>query len=119
MTKTEILTQTARLALVLNIVDVALSFVLSVVYLDTLDLSQVSGVFGNLTLIMAMLMFIYGGAVDFSGTAKWASAMNLLRIGKGEWKEGDSRKAERKAIVYILGGAVMLAETIVLAIITV
>ena len=70
---------------------------------------------GNFTILESMLLFLYGGAVDLSGTAKWSTAMRLLGIGKGEWKEAEARSSEAKAATYFVCGAVLLLETIILA----
>jgi hypothetical protein len=45
--------------------------------------------------------------------------MRVLGLTKKDWKEGDSRRAEIKALVYILCAAIFLVEIIVLAILSV
>jgi len=133
----QILIKSFRLSIILNIVNVILSLVLSKVYSGGFETGQISEYVGNITLLETMLMFLYGGAVDFTSSVKWSSAMRFLRIpprhkgdeenigehnnlDKNRKKELDiekSRSGERMALVYIICGAILLAELVVLAII--
>jgi len=112
----QVLMKSLRLSIEITILNVALSLLVSKVYFDNLDQSQITELFGNLTLLGAMLLFLYGGAIDFSGTAKWAEAMKLLKLHGKDWEEGDSREAERKALGYIICGGILLLEISILAI---
>ena len=114
----QILKKSFKLGIYLTIINVAFSIVVSKVYSNSLDLNQIMDIFGNLTLVEAMALFLYGGAVDITGTAKWSSAMGVLGIQKKEWKEGDSRNAEQRAVVIFLCGIILLVETISLALTT-
>jgi uncharacterized protein YacL len=114
----ETLKKSLRIALFLTIADIVLSLVVSKAFSGSIEALQVSAVFGNLALILAMILFLFGGAFDLTATAKWSSAMRMLGISKKEWKERDSKMAERRAIVLIISGVILLGETIVLAIIT-
>jgi hypothetical protein len=114
----QILKKSVKLGKYLTIINVILGVVVSKVYSNTLDLSQIMAIFGNFTLIEAMVLFLYGGAVDITGTAKWFSAMKILGIQKKEWQEGDSRSAENRALVYILCGIFLLIITIIFALLS-
>ena len=145
----QILIKSARLSVILTIVNVALSLVVSKAFSGSLGPDQVTGSFGNITLLEAMLLLLYGGAVDLTSSVKWASAFKFLRlpIGRihsrpGEEEEGSSdarggdkdktardrrlesdiersRGGERRAISYVLSGTILLAETVVLAMLSV
>jgi hypothetical protein len=114
----QILKKSFKLGIYLTIINVVFSVVVSKVYSNSLDLNQIMAIFGNFTLIEAMALFLYGGSVDITGTAKWFSAMRILGIQKKEWREGDSRIAEQKALVYFICGIILLVETIILALAT-
>jgi hypothetical protein len=111
----QILKKSLKLGIYLIIINVVLSIVVSKVYSNSVDSSQIIAIFGNFTLIEAMVLFLYGGAVDITGTVKWFSAMKILGLQKKEWKEGDSRSAENKALEYILCGVILLIITVVFA----
>jgi hypothetical protein len=86
-------------------------------------------------------MFLYGSAVDYTSTERWASTLKILKLSTtpNEEKEGkktsyeeqvnatkNSRKevssekkrnAETRAIIYVLCGLILLAEIVVLTLI--
>jgi hypothetical protein len=128
-----------RLSVILTIVNVVLSLVLSKVFSGGLEVGQITGSFGNVTLLEAMALFLYGGGVDFTSSVKWSSIVRFLRI-PTKPKEDDersdvfteghtkpkrisereseiekSRSGERRAIVYIISGAILLVEIVALA----
>jgi hypothetical protein len=109
------LSKSFKLGIYLTIINIVLSIVVSKVYSNSLDLDQIMAIFGNVTLIEAMALFLYGGAIDITSTTKWFSAMRILGIQNKEWKEGNFRSAENKALVYIVCGIILLFETIILA----
>lgn len=132
----QILIKSTRLSIILTIVNVVLGLVLSKVFSGGFELGQVSGSFGNVTLLEAMVLLLYGGAVDFTSSVKWTSVFRLLRIPTGKKEERSdiklgnqamtskkideidiekSRSGERRAISYILSGAILLAEILILA----
>ena len=137
----QILIKSTRLAVILTIVNVVLSLALSKVFSGGLELGQISGWFGNVTLLEAMVLLLYGGAVDFTSSIKWVSVFRLLRIptrAKEEKEKSDStlgnkakrsihkeeadiersRSGERKAISYVLSGAILISEIVVLALLS-
>jgi len=109
------LIKSLRLSLYLTLFNLALSILVSKAYFGDLSLPSVTGLLGDFTLLVAMVLFLYGSAVDLSGTAKWVTLMHLLGLRKTDWKEGDSKNAERKAVSYITVGAILLVETVILA----
>jgi hypothetical protein len=141
-TNKQILIKSLQLSLILTIVNVALSIVLSKVFSVGIELGQITGFFGNFTLLEVMTLFLYGGAVDFTSSVKWSSALRLLRIpikakeegkkldtslggqsklnkeSEREWETEKSRSGERRAIVYILSGVILLAEIVALAVLS-
>jgi len=77
-------------------------------------LNQVSGFYGNFSLFEAMLFLLFGSAIDFNHTAKWSSAMKLLKLRKSDWNIEESREAERSALVYIFLGLFLFVQIIIL-----
>lgn len=136
----QILIKSTRLAVILTIVNVVLSLALSKVFSGGLEPSQIAGWFGNLTLLEAMALFFYGGALDFKSSIKWVTVFKLLRISTREKEEETyditqgkkvksskqneevdiekSRSGERKAISYVLSGAILISEIVVLALLS-
>jgi hypothetical protein len=134
----QILIKSTRLAVILTIVNVVLSLALSKVFSGGLEPGQITGWFGNVTLLEAMVLLLYGGAVDFTSSIKWVSVFRLLRIparAKEEEETSDStlgnmaksskqkdevdiersRSGERRAISYVLSGVILISEIVLLA----
>ena len=124
--------------MILTIVNVVFSIVLSKVFSGTLESGQITSYLGNLTLLEAGFMFLYGSAVDFASTERWASTLKILRLntmpneekevnkisseeqtfaiksGPKEVKNIKKRNAETRALTYVLCGVILLAEIVVL-----
>jgi hypothetical protein len=83
----------------LTILNIVSSFAAAKVFLGSFDFNLVSGYYGNLALFEAMLFLLFGSSIDFSHTAKWSSAMKLLKLRKKDWNIEESREAERNALV--------------------
>ena len=134
----QILIKSTRLAVILTIVNVVLSLALSKVFSGGLEPGQITGWFGNVTLLEAMVLLLYGGAVDFTSSIKWVSVFRLLRIparakeveetsdftlgnktkNSKQKEEVDierSRSGETRAIRYVVSGTILISEIVVLA----
>jgi hypothetical protein len=142
LTNKQILIKSIRLSIILTIVNVVFSIVLSKVFSGSFEMGQITGYLGNVTLLEVMLLLLYGSAIDFTSTTKWSSAMKLLRIttkrnedeemsvtrvgkqmkltkNRMRELEGDkTRSAERRALLYVLCGAILLAEIVALALLS-
>ena len=121
--------------------NVVFILVLSKVFSGTFESGLITGYLGNLTLLEASFMFLYGSAVDFTSTERWASTLKILKLSteprdkKEEKKTSFEEKAhsvpnntnelnrekkrntETRAITYVLCGAILLAEIMALALI--
>ena len=93
------------------------SIVISLIFSGSINLAHVSDNLGNLALLEAMVFFFVGSAIDVSHSAKWSTAMKLLKLRKTEWNIQESYEAERKALVYIVTGMFLFLQSIILAII--
>jgi hypothetical protein len=122
-------------------VNVVLSFVLSKAFSGNLELGQITASFGNVTLLEAMALFLYGGAIELTSTVMWSSMMRLLRIPTKHSEEDEMlftrvgvltrlikksakdidkkpRSTEPRAITYILCGGILLVEIVALALLS-
>ena len=100
-----------------------LSISMSFFQLGSFELETALDNYGNFTLIEAMLLFLYGSAIDISHSAKWHMAMKTLKIrphvyqaiqDEKDWNIQESKKAERKASIFIITGGFLLLEIIIL-----
>jgi hypothetical protein len=138
LTKKQILKKSLRLSIILTILNVVFSVVLSKVFSGNLERGQVISYLGNITLLEASFMFLYGSAVDYTSTERWASTLKILKLStaSNEEKEGEKtsfeehvyatknstkevssekkRNSETRAITYILCGLILLVEIVVL-----
>jgi len=53
---------------------------------------------GNVTLLEAMVLLLYGGAVYFTSSVKWTSVFRLLRIPTGKKEERSDIKLGNQAM---------------------
>jgi hypothetical protein len=143
LTKKQILKKTLKLSIILTILNVVFSVALSKVFSGNVESSQVTGYFGNTTLLEAGFMLLYGSVLDYTSTERWASTLKILKLstGRNEAKEGEKtsfdkrahmnlnsikkidsgkkRSVETGAIIYVLCGVILLAEIIILTLINV
>ena len=141
MTKKQILNKTLKLSIILTILNVVFSVALSKVFSGDVESSQVTSYLGNITLLEASFMLLYGSVLDYTSTEKWASTLKILKLSTGisEKKEGEKTSFEEKAhtdlnninkvnlgkkwsietraIIYVLCGMILLAEIVVLTLI--
>lgn len=123
--------------------NVVLSLALSKVFSGNLEISQVTSYFGNITLLEASFMLLYGSVIDYTSTERWVSTLKILKlsIGTNEDKEGEKtsfgekvhtdpnsikkvnsekkKSIETRAIIYVLCGVILLAEIVILTLVNV
>jgi len=140
LTNKQILIKSIRLTVILNILNLVLSLALSKVFSGGFEIGQITGIFGNITLLETMALFLYGGAIDFSNSVTWSSITRILRLpfeAKEDNKKPDysthdrineheikkdiekAQIGQKNATVFVLVGAIFLGEIIILAIFSV
>jgi len=129
--------------MILTLFNVVFSVVLSKVAFGNLEGSQVSSYFGNATLLEAGFMLLYGSMIDYTSTERWTSTLKILKLSTGTNEDKKSEKTsfrenrnmdpnnikkynsknkqniEIKAITYVLCGAILLAEILILTLINI
>ncbi len=98
----------------MTILNLVSSFAASKFFSGSFDLNQVSGYYGDFLLFETMLFLLFGSATDITHTAKWSTAMRLLKLRKNDWNIEESREAERNALVYIFLGSFLFVQIIIL-----
>jgi hypothetical protein len=115
LTLKQILEKSIRFFVYSTLFNVVASIVMSLIFSGNISLIQVIGNFGNLVLFEVMVFFFAGSAIDISHSAKWSASMKLLKLREKDWTMNESREAERRALVHILTGVFLIAELLLLS----
>ncbi len=73
------------------------------------------GSIGNLTLVESAGLVIFAGLIDLSSSVGAARFRQHVMGMKDEWSRSKHLEAQQKGAVYLLAGALLFVETIVLA----
>ncbi len=94
-----------------------------IVFADTLGLGADSTLLGKslfhyftmLTLAQAAILFVLGGAFDVTGSLSFANIVDHLTKTHSPWSTETHRKAQSKAVPFVVAGIFLLALSFALA----
>ncbi len=74
-----------------------------------------SGILGDLLLLEVAALFITAGLIDFSSSAALVQVRRALLSSSEQFSSSKRKDTERKAMVLVFAGSILLAAMIVLA----
>ena len=120
LTVKQIIIRSIQLTIILNVITVILSVILSVTFPRGLTISEINGYFGDITGVEVVIALLFGSAIQFTWTEKWASAITsyFRRPSGGEDDEEFSPTTERNSLAVVLCGVFLFIEVVALALFT-
>ena len=109
-TPKRILLRSLRRFLYLTLCNLIASIIIALFFTHNFTHLQLTSDIGNFALFEAMVLFFVASAVDISHSAKWSTAMKLLKLSSTTWTLEESRMAERDALVHVLTGVFLILE---------
>ena len=130
-----IIIKSIQLTLGINVINIILSLILSNAYFGGIDINNIKGIIGNITFLESAILLLYGASDAYSHTPKLRFDPKdennpvLVRLQTGikvvqtkrHMTVEDYRdpSTQGKPFISLLCGAFLLAEIIILAILTV